>query len=329
MPVIHKPRLACDEKHLQNFIDFSRWEIATGGPDPHIKLAVHLASASDDPYWYAAGYTAPYVIATNHAVTTEFSRERAQKDPEALRNFVMNGWEYLPVRKERRVNGTGPAKLAEIYTGLAHWLNQGKLQDLVTMPYPESFAKLDPPHFGRYFKTKLYETIRLTQARLGEPELVEMADIVPKGGSHPRGGLRMIYPGHDHKSDKPYDLSQANELSGQLKLALEDQGLEASWFVVEVLLCNYRQAVKRGQYPGRAHDSELGHYYVTAQRYNVGRVLAARRALFNKTVLGESGKRWNGRRIELGKAMTDYGYVWSDFLYDYNKTTELRNPVKR
>lgn len=200
------------------------------------------------------------------------------------------------------------------------------------LSFHEAFKGLNPPHYGRYFKTKLYEVLRRTTIAINHPTgLPEMEDIVPRGGAHPRKALIHFYPGHKYKSDAKDDLEEANSLAGELKDRLQAAGVEGvDWFVLEVLLCNYRQAVNGGQYPGRAHDSELGHCTVVGKRFpGAGKVLRNRSELFKPEYLGEVGKKWPGRRLELGKVMMLHGYVWSDELYDYVGTTDLKHPAKR
>lgn len=292
-----------------------------------MRMAESLALASEDPLWFCGCYTASYVVSTALAVTQQWSRGLALKNPVKFTSWVQENWSSLPIRKERRVNGTGAIKLAEIMLEWGKWIgDKDNLRRVTSTEYPQSFKELNPPHHGRYFKTKLYEVLRRTLLAMGESTLPEMLDIIPKGGYHPRGGLRLIYPWHEHKDDSKTKLSEANKLSGRLLTLLQEEDLPVDWFIVEVLLCNYRQAVKGGQYPGRAHDSELGHYYVASQKFSIDKIVEVREKLFPWQVLGEQKDRWQGRRVELGKVMTEYDYVWSDMLYDYTKTKQLQSP---
>lgn len=295
-----------------------------------MKMAEHLATKSSDPLWLAGCYTVPYVVSTMVAITNRWTRKAVLADEGKLKGWVNEHWEHLPIRKERRVNGMGPDKLADVMVGYASWLEEGNLERLHGLPFEEAFGGLNPPHYGRYFKMKLYEVLRRTLRRTKSRTVIpEMPDILPKDGAHPRKGLALMFHEHDYKSNKVEDLGQANELSGELKQDLEEAGITVDWFVTEVLLCNYRQAVNGGQYPGRAHDSELGHYHVVQRGFpEVGKVLKCRADLFDGRYLGEVGDRWQGRRVEIGKVLMEYGYVWSDALYDYNATTDLARPVR-
>lgn len=320
------------ELHRRMFTLFSKYEIACGGPDPHMKMAERLALSSDDPLWVAGVYTAPYVVSTALAITDRWGRvEVLRREPE-FTAWVEDNWGYLPIRKERRVNGMGPAKLAKVVVSYARWLEGKGLGRLKGMPFQEAFSSMDPPHYGRYFKMKLYEVLRrvLVATRAGVT-LPAFEDILPRDGYHPRKGLRLLYPEHDYKSNRPEDLEEANTLSGELLRHFSKGNVKADWFTVEVLLCNYRQAVAGGQYPGRAHDSELGHSLVVGKGFPdiARRVKQCRATLFNPLCLGEVGNRWSGRRKELGKVMMEHGYVWSDLVYDYGETVDPSKPVRR
>jgi len=319
------------EFHENMFVEFCRQEIRSGGPDPHMRMAEDLALRSKDPLWFVGVYTAPYVVSTAAAITGEYNRRRAVSYPESLVKWVTANWSHLPIRKERRVNGVGSAKLAEIVSKYGEWLYAGGVEKLEGMDFHAAFKALDPPHYGRYFKTKLYEVLRRTLESSGHKvRLPEMPDIVPKGGAHPRKALTFFWPDHQYKSDKPEDIEDANSKAEYLKTMLLDRGVEVDWFVLEVLLCNYRQAVNGGQYPGRAHDSEYGHYEIVKGRFPqaAADVLACRSRLFPHQYLGEVGGRWQGRRAELGKIMMAHGYVWNDSEYDYAGTTDLAAPAR-
>lgn len=317
--------------HRQMFSDFARWEVASGGPDPHMRLAVRLATDSDDPAWTAGCYVGPYIVSTGLAITDTWSRRDVLARPRGLEKWIGDHWGVLPIRKERKVNGVGPKKLAETLAGYARWLDDGGLERVGGAAWPDSLAAVDPPNFGRYFGMKLYETLRRTVAETGAgPEIPEMEDVVPSGGRYSRKGLALLYPEHDYRVNGKRACDEAVTLTTDLRDRLADEGVPVSWFVLEVLLCNYRQGVDGGQYPGRAHDSELGHLARVGPAFPAvpSRLLAARAELFPGRCLGEVGEKWAGRRLELGKVMTERGYVWSDLLYDYVSTSDLGRPAK-
>ena len=306
--------------HRQMFYDFAIAEIASGGPDPHLRLTEVLARKTEDPAWFVGCYTAPYVVSTAEVIAAHWSRERVLNSPVMFSEWISKNWYRLPIRKERRVNGTGPVKLAEILFKYAQWLSEQSL--IWTTDFDEAYARISAvPHHGRYFGMKLYETLR--RAVGGLPEF---PDIRPKQGSLARRGLALMFPEHNPKDDSSEGLEEANRLSDKLRETIT--GMD--WFTVEVLLCNYRQAFAGRQYPGRAHDSELGHAAIVQDSWSGLQLemLSMRPKLFPKEHLGEI-QGWSDRRLELGKVMTDHNYVWSDMLFDYKRTKDLSQPVGR
>ncbi len=102
------------------------------------------------------------------------------------------------------------------------------------------------------------------------------------------------------------------------------------WYTMEVVLCEYKQAWDGGQYPGRAHDSELGHISkVEAQWPDVPfRSLEIRSNMFPHLALGELNG-WEGRRDGLGGCPSQHGYMWTDTLYEWTPEMDLSDPEKR
>ena len=67
-------------------------------------------------------------------------------------------------------------------------------------------------------------------------------------------------------------------------------------FQLQVLLCEYREALNSGYYPGASLDEELM-YMAKASSFDLNPILESRRALFSHEYLGEiSG--WSGIRKE-------------------------------
>ena len=270
--------------HLERFLEFSRREIATGGPDPHMKLATNI----DPSAWFCGLYTIPYVVSSAEVIRHYLPEPRTIDATQA--EWL---WKRIVVRKERKVNGFGPKKLEQTINGLNAFVHD-YLPIAQTCPdFNSAFEYVvdSMPNYGRYFGMKFYESLR----RAGHLQH-EFTDIRPKGGAMSRTGLALLYPQHDYKLNKPFALEETNALANELR-----HQVPCDWFTIEVLLCNYRQACNGQQYPGRGHDSELGHFHkVQALNPTVNfRTLEARRVLFPHEYLGELNG-WDGRR-DLGK----------------------------
>lgn len=300
-----------------HFLDFARYEVLCGGPDPHLKLAVHLAQDTPCPAWFIGLYTIPYNIPSAEVLFHHLPEPTTISELQAEEL-----WSSIVVRKERRVNGFGPKKLAETINAYHDWILDRSNQPFKDFDEFRSSLK----NYGRYFGMKLYEALR----RAGEIDVPMFTDIQPKDGKLSRKGLTLIFPEHDYKAKDQFACLEANELANELVEMCNESEMFAEtidWFTIEVLLCEYRQAVRGGQYPGRAHDSELDHYRtVSAKNPEVQfRMLEARRQLFPHWALGEL-QGWEGRR-PLGTVMNQYGYVWSDKIYSYLRTTDFSQPV--
>lgn len=309
-------------QHRDNFEAFARFELRCGGPDPHLLISAWLARQSPDPRWFPGLYTIVYNVPSaevlNHYLP--FPAKITEAEAHDL-------WKKIVVRKERRVNGFGPLKLMETLNAYVDVLEANILEKATDFEiFDEQFehVKKSVKNYGRYFGIKLYECLRQANAI----PLLKFDNMLPKDGQLSRKGLALIYPEHDYKAKDPFSCYEANELAGELLHRLEN----ANWFQVEALLCEFRQASENRQYPGRAHDSELDHLRaVQALNPDVEfRTLEARKELFPHWALGEL-QGWKGRR-SLGHVMNEYGYCWSDDVYDFNKTAELNqfnSPVIR
>lgn len=323
------------EQHLRGFTEFCRWERATGGSDPHMRVAELVARERfpDDlllQAWFVGLYTACYnVPAAEIIVSLRETPRSVLEDVSGFEGDIRNYWEWLPMRRERKAAGFGRQKLADYIVGYAEFLERGGLAMLDdTADFDECYSLLQSSikYNARYFTMKLYEVMHRT---VGQPKF-PMTDIRPKKGQYARRTLAFIYPEHDPYSDKPEALSEAYYMSLELRTHLAAMNADSlDWFTFEVMLCNYRQAADGRQYPGRALDSELGHYMVAASCPGVKFYTLEKRAEVSPSVCLGEVQGWGGRRKELGKCWPEYGYTWCDILYDYHATTDLANPVRR
>jgi hypothetical protein len=144
--------------------------------------------------------------------------------------------------------------------------------------------------------------------------------------------LALLYPEDSEKlngDDRPEHLALANARAEDAGRELAERGIELTRYNLQVLLCDFKQCyIGRRQFPGRSQDSELEYEAKIAPHWGPDPTMRnARKELFPKQALGElSG--WTHVRQELGHVLRDFGYMWSDLLYDYVKTVDLRHPVK-
>jgi hypothetical protein len=136
-------------------------------------------------------------------------------------------------------------------------------------------------------------------------------------------------------------LSDDNSLAGAarsesianttLRRVREDWGVKLNHYELQVMTCEYHQSIDNGkQFPGRSIDGEArslraAEAYWGTDVTNPGWVV--RPTLFAPESLGEV-HGWD-RRDELMVVARDYGYTWSDLVYDYPATRDLAAPVLR
>jgi hypothetical protein len=169
---------------------------------------------------------------------------------------------------------------------------------------------------------KLMETL----TRQGNIDII-CPDIRPVGGDSPRQQLAELF-----ESPALAEGNSADVLLGigtavdHLRHKAEAHGGPLTMFETEVYLCEFSQALKRNQYPGRALDSEVGHYYKGAEWFGEWPGFwRIRSEMFPNWALGEL-HGWDGRRVELGACIPDHNYAWSDYIYDYSKTFDISSP---
>jgi len=321
------------EFHAVAFKDFVKYELAVGGPDPHMKVANWIANRVCDSdlqaAWFGGLYVAPYNVPSGEVLFNLWNHPSVVLDnPEAFTQWLSDSWKAITCRKERRAV-MAPHKMAPHIIDLADFLLNGRFQDL------EDAKTYDEAHDilrtikgnGRYGTMKLYETWRRSCITLPE-----QSDIVARGGWSPRLSLSWQHPEYAewlNGNDSKVNLQLTDEVAAY-NYALTGSNLLIDWFNYEVMLCDYKQAYDGRQYPGRGHDSELGHFINIAARNPDIELLTleARAALFPHQALGEFAG-WNGRRDECSDVLLNHGYTWSDMVYDYNATTDFANPVRR
>lgn len=321
-------------EHRRFYAEFVRYERAAGGPDPHMTLAGRLSEGEsrDERAWRLMCYLACYNVPTGVVLWRHWPRQRVLEEAPALEPWIREHWEGLSFRRERRAVRTAP-KLARHLVACAQFVDRMDFDGL----YDHAWRDVNRIYgTGRYIAIKLLEGLR----RFCDAPVV-LADLRAQGGRSPREALALLYPEQRDAllgDDRQDHVSRADMCGAWAREELaERHGLEVSWYELQATLCEWKQSViGRSQYPGRAQDSELAHYARVAGYWpgddNPYPLLAARAALFPAWALGEQ-QGWDGRRTELGPILCDYGYTWTDSLYDYRATHALggnfARPVRR
>lgn len=313
-----------ENQHWQWFSEFCKYERLTGGPDPHMRAVIELSRDLPLPeqVWRVACYVGVYNVPSAEAIWSHWTGPQYLENTELFHAWLETHWKGLKLRRERRTVKS-PIKLSTYFEGYEKTV-LALTNGLKTAPFEQvwDFA-MALPHVGRYAATKLTEC----WYRLGLVQ-ASVEDIRAHGGWSPRETLALLFPeaGHDPKRDAQDAMAEglARYVHGRLR---EKYNIALTFFELEVLLCEYKASYStKRQYPGRSLDSELSYERAIApywKRSTSTDHMRIRPKLSPKWALGEvQGWEPDERLKNLGKVVSEYGYTWTDSLYDYQQTRD-------
>jgi len=286
--------------------------------------------------WRVGCYGGVYNTGGALALWTSLDRNMVRAmSTEDLTAWLTKHWDGIPFRRERRAVRT-PQKLARYLRSYATvsrdwpdrdwWLGAASPAN-----YEAAWADvLQVYGVGRYIAIRMLELF----SRFGAG--TASYDIRSRDAWSPRRTLTLLWPQHTQTlardNTRVGNAATESIANTTLRMVREEYGVELSHYELQVMTCEYRQSMEaRRQYPGRSIDSE--HRYLTEITPHWGAEVAApgwaiRQELFPHVSLGELNG-WTGAREELGPVVATHGYTWSDILYDYGATRDLRQPVLR
>jgi hypothetical protein len=323
------------EDHFRHFAEFVRAVELTGGTTPHVAMTVESMSRLTDDVdklWFAGCYALTY----NWPAAERLFLEVRPEDAAGMLPWLEEHWAGLPLRKERKAVFRKPffVESAATYADYAFILASA---DSWPGTYNAAFASFvrSCKYMGRYIAIRWLEVMRRAFPR--DCAGWVMPDILSDGGQHPRKALALMYPAHAEAllgGNSPAELTVSDRLSSTLMVDLElTYGVKTDFYELQSLLCEYKQsALGRKQYPGKSIDTEMDHWNRTYAHWggvkqNESQFFAIRATCFPEWALGETDGRWWGVRPELGGVLADFGYTWSDFVYNYQKTEDFSTPV--
>lgn len=287
--------------------------------------------------WAAGCYIAAYNVPAAEILLRYWPAESVRLYPDQLPEWLRQNWPGIPFRRERRAVRT-PNKLATFLVSYERWLrgweNREWLSGGLLSPeeaYETGWKDVQRVYgLGRYVALKILEFMR----RYCEAP-IELPDLRARGGWSPRAGLALLFPNEAatlQGNDSAANVARANALAERGRDVLRSSyNVALDRYEMQVLLCDYKQsAIGRRQYPGRSQDSEMEHAAKAAVHWgDQNHLWAARQACFPEWALGEFNG-WEGVREELGHVLADFGYTWSDALYDWKESRDdLAAPVTR
>lgn len=334
------------DHHWDFFAEFNYYEMAAGGPDPHMVLTGHLAKdlSWEHRIWYGLVYLTVYNVPTAERIWQDWPWPTVitggcynpTLGNTAVYDWVDKHWKGIATRRERRCVRSKP-NLTKCLEGAAWWaldLPEKQWMDPSYATGEERYWEaykdvLSIPFYGRYNGMKFVEYgMRYCDFPL------ELPGIHPRGGWSPRSTLSLLYPDRIDAlmgDDRDEHLTIADDSADQAIDIMRDfYGVEMDRYKMQVLLCDYKQAFFRRQFPGRSLDSTL--HYASKIRPHFGdkdtEIWRARSEAFPHECLGEVGG-WDDVRKDLPDVLRDHGYMWTDLLYDYMATEDLADPVRR
>lgn len=324
--------LGTPQSYMSALAEFVKLETEIGGPDPHIDTLGYMmqdAPTWEERIWRAGCYAAGYNVPTAEVIWQHWPLERVLEDVDSFPFWIAEHWEGFGFRRERRAVRTRE-KFARCLTSIAEWTSKvGTYDWWHEDDYDAARSSTSEIYgLGRYVQLKLLEVF----LRYCDGEFVPK-DIWPVGGNTPRATLALLYPQHAaalRGNDSRENIEIANMCAAWTReeIAEKYDAPYLDFFRLQVALCEGGKAFVGRQYPGSTTDSEL-RYYLKVRSYwgeSGSQMLAAREALFDERVLGEKNGWWD-KRMELGTTLPEFGYLWSDLLYDYMSTTKLSTPA--
>jgi len=333
--------------HFRYFAEFVKSVQISGGTTPHMLMIVEAAKRAsnfEESLWRAGCYAFVYNFASAEALWDNWTSEEVRKDV-GLLEWLEQNKAGIRRRKERKCVYSAK-NLATCMHSYATYMTKIENREWFNVTnadkrdWPELYqlafddVSKEVKYMGRYIIIRWLEVMR----RLHNLPHLEMPDLRAKGGDHPRKAMALMYPEEEKilmGKDTQYELRIVDELAADLLAELKYvYNIETDYYTIQSLLCEYKQSVlSRKQYPGKSIDTALVYHdkiyewWGTEEKaYSI--MYDVRQSIFPPETLGEL-QGWNGVRKELGSVLVDYGYTWSDLIYDYMATEDLANPVFR
>lgn len=329
------------QQHWKHFAEFCKWELASGGPDPQIPLVAKLSEGQswNERVWRVGCYISVYNVPFAETIWENLPWTKVKNNPTIIGTWLHENWDKIVTRVERKTVRR-PEWMYEYLESYWKFIRKELKPAIVHCQYmyPEErylyfwdMTIKNIKRYGRYVALKTLESYNLF---CSIP--MKAPDIRPKDGWSPRITLGVLYPEYaDLLNDNDNkDIEVVNAIVSDLQKVLQHKyNISVNLFQLQVMLCEYRESYhSKKQYPGRSLDSELGYWYKREklwgkQSYS-NNMMIARQKIFPLYHLGEL-RGWEGTRKECGKVLADYGYTWTDMLYDYQLSKDrMEMPMK-
>lgn len=286
--------------HWRLFRHFVKAELGVGGPDAQLNLLTRYAIdySPRERVWligcYCAHHTSPSAIAVWDAFPDPRMVIRA---PNKLRQWLKKHWKALPLRREMRSHQM-LEKRTDCLVSFAQYTISGQWRDGDYEDVWDSSIN-SCRYYGRYMALKYLELLRLSV----RPEL-ETPDLRAKHAWSPRITLGLLQYAKDKElarrladrhDNSPDTIEIVEKNAARLHRRLIDRGIKLNMFQLQVLLCNYKQAITGRFYPGMGLDEERMYAEIAGKHFDIKPIYRLRRRLYDREHLGELNG-WEGIR---------------------------------
>ena len=96
--------LAIDRKLFDYFAQHIEYDLAAGGPDPHMRCTGHMVRdvSWEEKVWRIGCYVGVYNVPSAEVIWQHWPWKRVINDPEGLASWIAENWKGLNFRRERR-----------------------------------------------------------------------------------------------------------------------------------------------------------------------------------------------------------------------------------
>lgn len=286
-------------KHWPKFIAFCQQELRTGGPDPQI-ATLHAVAARqkltlERRIWLIGCYGAHHCVPSAIRVWEAWDATHALRKPRAFRRWLKQHWDELPVRPEMRSHRMLD-KRTRCLLDFAAFSQRYSPRTYATYDDAWRGTQQDIKFYGRYMALKVLEMM----SRFGKSPHLALPDMRAKGGWSPRRCLGLLWKQYpkllDRKDESPKTIRLVEKIFQKTRWKLQKNDIRVSNFQLQVLLCEYREALHGGYYPGASLDEELQYATLSGTR-KLATMFQARKDVFPRRYLGEANG-WDGPRPE-------------------------------
>jgi hypothetical protein len=270
------------------FESFVRAELDAHGPDHQLQLLLELAPDVSDieKVWLIGCYCTHHNVASAYAMWGNFRPEEVIDNPKRLLLWMEKYWNSLPVRPEMHSHRI-PEKRWECAVDFAMYsIGESWRINSYEKIWDEAIESVR--FFNRYLAIKFLEMIRRTV----RPDLI-LSDIRAQNGWSPRAAIAMLYPEMAYIIGDKHNNSfeavwYAEEHATEIKNKLKANGINISYYQLQVLCCNFKQCIQGRVAPGSGHEAERTFMRIAEKHFDMSHVYRTRQRIFNHIYLSET-----------------------------------------